>query len=124
MNLKILLVDDQQTVIAVEKMLLKELGVEFLVARNGKEALEQAKAHQPNLIVLDIMMPEMDGIEACQILKSDDDTKDIPVVMVTTKGNPEKVEAAFQAGCNDFITKPIKKVEFMEKIKMHLNGSK
>ena len=122
MSTKILLVDDQQTVLQVEQMMLKETGASIVIARNGIQALEVARTERPDLIVLDIMMPEMDGIETCQNLKSNPETLKIPVVMVTTKGNPEKVEEAFRAGCNDFVTKPINKVVFLDKIRSCLNG--
>ena len=114
---KILLVDDSETVIMFEKLMLRETGAEIGVARNGLEGLKMASSFCPDLIILDIMMPELDGIETCRRLKSDPTTKEIPVVMVTTKGNPEKVEEAYLAGCNDFVTKPVDKVELLSKVK-------
>jgi CheY-like chemotaxis protein len=73
-----------------------------------------------DLILLDIIMPEMDGIEMCRKIKGDPTTKEIPIIMVTTKGEPDKVEQAFLAGCDDYVTKPIDKVELIDKVKKYL----
>lgn len=117
---KILLVDDTETVLMFEKMMLKSTGHNVETAPNGKKALELVGRSRPDLILLDIMMPELNGIETCRRLKADITTKDIPVVMVTTKGEPHMVEQAFQAGCNDYITKPVDKMELLGKVKTYL----
>jgi len=65
-------------------------------------------------------MPELDGIEVCRLVKSDPETRDIPVIIVTTKGDSERISAAFAAGCNDYVTKPINKLELVTKIKNHI----
>lgn len=120
MSKTILLVDDTQTVIMTERMMLSELGFTIHTAKNGVEALKLAATIKPDLVLLDIVMPEMDGIETCRRLKEDPTTRGIPVVMVTTKGEPDKVEEAFLAGCNDYITKPIDKLELVAKVKAHM----
>jgi len=112
---KILLVDDSETVLMFERMMLKELDAEFLTAKNGQEALEIAAKEKPDLIILDIMMPLLDGIETCRKMRANPETKLTPIIIVTTKGNPEKVEEAYVAGCNDFVTKPVDKMELLEK---------
>ena len=114
------LVDDTDTVLLFEKTMLRELPVEVRTARNGREALDAVAAARPDVILLDIMMPEMDGIEVCRRLKEGADTADIPIVMVTTKGEPEMIERAFQAGCDDYITKPIDKIELLSKVKVFI----
>jgi CheY-like chemotaxis protein len=100
----------------VEKMMLAGRGYTIDIATNGVEGLEKAKTNRPDLVLADIMMPEMDGIEMCRRIKSDPELSDIPVVMVTTKGEPEKVEQAFLAGCSDYLTKPIDKLELVKKV--------
>lgn len=117
---KILLVDDTETVLMFEKMMLKSTGHSIQTASNGRKAIEMVEKSPPDLILLDIMMPELNGIETCRQLKADRLTKDIPIVMVTTKGEPHMVEEAFKAGCNDFITKPVDKIELLGKVKTYL----
>ena len=120
MNKTILLVDDTETVLFFEKTMLKGKGFGIRTAKNGKLALDEVKKEKPDLIFLDIMMPEIDGIETCRRLKEDPETSQIPVVMVTTKGEREMVEKAFQAGCNDYITKPVDRMELLSKVSAYL----
>jgi len=120
MNKRVLLVDDSETVIQFEKLILRGMGFDISVAKNGRLALEQVAAQPPDLILLDIMMPEMDGVETLRHLKENSDSKSIPVIMVTTKGDPEMVERATEAGCDDYITKPVDKIELLEKVRKHL----
>ena len=116
MQKRVLLVDDTETVLLFEKTMLQSAGFELRVARNGNQALAEVKKAKPHLILLDIVMPELDGIETCRRLKSDPETQQIPVVMVTTKGEPDMLERAFQAGCDDYITKPLNKIELLSKV--------
>jgi CheY-like chemotaxis protein len=115
MKKRILIVDDTETVLMFEKMMLAG-EYDVRVAKTGKEALRSVAESRPDIILLDIVMPEMDGISTCRQLKNDVATKDIPVIIVTTKGETEKVEAAFTAGCNDYLTKPINRLNLLEKI--------
>jgi CheY-like chemotaxis protein len=112
----VLLVDDTETVLMFERTMLRGTGFELRIARNGHQALAEVRKARPDLILLDIMMPELDGIETCRRLKGDPETQQIPVVMVTTKGEPGMVEKAFQAGCDDYITKPLDKLELLSKV--------
>ena len=116
MSKKVLLVDDTETVLLFEKTMLRGVGYQLETARNGRLALEAVAKNPPDLILLDIMMPELDGVSTCRELKNDPATKHIPVVMVTTKGEPEMVERAFEAGCDDYITKPLDKLELLSKV--------
>lgn len=118
----ILLVDDTETVLLFEKMMLRGSGLNLRTAKNGKKALEEVAKSRPDLILLDIMMPELNGIQVCEKLKSDPETKDIPIVMVTTKGEPEMVEKAFKAGCDDYITKPLDKMELLSKVNTYIGS--
>jgi CheY-like chemotaxis protein len=123
MGSKVLIVDDTETMRLYEQMLLSGQGYELELAEDGVRALEKIKVHNPDLVLLDIMMPEMDGIECCQRIKSDDATRDIKVVMVTTKSEYQKVKEAFAAGCDDYVTKPIDRVELLSKLKELLKFS-
>jgi CheY-like chemotaxis protein len=116
----ILLVDDSETVLLFERTMLRGIGVELTTASNGAKALEAVQANRPDLILLDIMMPELDGVETCRRLKADALTAGIPIVIVTTKGEAAMMERAFQAGCDDFITKPLDKLELLAKVRTYL----
>ena len=115
MSKKVLVVDDTETIRRYEEMILSREGYDVEMAADGIEALAKIRAHQPDVVFLDIMMPRMDGIECCRQIKTDDATKEIKVVMVTTKSEYEKVKEAFEAGCDDYITKPIDRNELITK---------
>lgn len=114
---RILIVDDTETMRLYEHMLLSGQGYDLDMASDGVEAIEKITARKPDLVLLDIMMPRMNGIECCRQIKATEDTKDIKVVMVTTKSEYEKVKEAFAAGCDDYVTKPINRVELLAKMK-------
>lgn len=116
----VLLVDDMETVLLFEKTMLKGSGINLRTAKNGALALKAVAESPPDLILLDVMMPELDGIETCRRIKQDEKTRHIPIVMVTTKGEPEMVQRAIDAGCNDFITKPLDKTELLSKVRAYL----
>lgn len=111
-----LLVDDTDTILLFLKTLLAGQGFDFLTAKNGEEAVAKARQERPDLILLDVFMPVMDGIEACRVLKGDPTLKDIPVVVVTARSEAENVEKCFDAGCDDYVFKPIRKLELLDKI--------
>ena len=119
---KVLLVDDVNLILELEKAFLKGLPVDILVARNGAEALAIVKREAPDLIYLDLNMPVMDGPACCRALKSDPETKGIPVIMVTTAGRDEDQLLCRSAGCDDFVTKPINNKLFLEKGRACLAG--
>ena len=109
-NSKILIVDDDKSYIDI---LLKFLGNSYdvRIALNGKGALYNVQTQPPDLILLDIMMPEMDGFEVCSILKKKDKTKDIPIIFLTAANDIEKKQKAFESGAVDYITKPFNILE-------------
>ena len=113
---KILLVDDTDTILLFLKTLLAVNDFEFLTAKNGAEAVEKARRERPDLVLLDIFMPVMDGIEACRVMKGDPELKDIPVVIVTARSEAENVERCLDAGCDDYVFKPVRKLELLDKI--------
>lgn len=120
---KILLVDDTDTILLFLKTLLAGQDFDFLTAKNGAEAIERARRERPDLVLLDILMPVMDGIEACRIMKGDPELKGIPVVIVTARSEPENVERCLDAGCDDYVFKPIRKLELLDKINRLLGRS-
>jgi DNA-binding response OmpR family regulator len=117
---KILLVDDSATTLFMEKMLLDRGPFELITANNGEEAVRKALAEHPDLILLDVVMPRMDGFQACRALRADEDTARIPIIMVTTRGDESHMETGFAAGCNDYVTKPIDATELLSKIRSFL----
>lgn len=120
----VLIVDDVMDNLAVLHDALDESGYAVLVASNGKVAIERAQAAQPNIILLDAMMPEMDGFEVCRQLKLNAKTSHIPVIFMTGLTESEHVVAAFQAGGTDYVTKPIRTNEVLARISAHLKTSR
>ncbi len=116
MTNKILIVDDTETMRLTEQMMLKDEDCTIEIAINGIEALDKIKKNKPDLVLMDIMMPLMDGIECCRQIKADSMTNDIKVVMVTTRSEYARVKEAFAAGCDDYINKPINKEELLTKV--------
>jgi len=104
---KILIVDDEERNLKLLGVILSSYGYAFETAKNGIEALEKAQSYNPDLILLDIMMPEMDGYETCRRLKENPETQRIPVVMVTALADREAKIKGLEAGANDFLTKPV-----------------
>ena len=113
---KVLLVDDSNTVLMMEKMILAKGPFEVVTARDGAEGVAKAKSEQPDAILLDVMMPNLDGLSACAAIRSDPATAHIPIVMVTTRGEETNIETAFRNGCTDYITKPINGLELLTKL--------
>lgn len=114
---RILLVDDSNTALMVERTILARGDYDVLVARDGDDAVRVAAAEQPDLILMDMMMPRMNGVDAVRLLRDRDQTRDIPVIMVTTRGEEDRIEAGYAAGCNDYVTKPINSLELLAKIR-------
>ena len=116
----ILIVDDTTKNIQVLGNMLYSKGYNISVATSGKEALESVKAKTPDLILLDIQMPEMDGFEVCKNLKSDPSTKEIPVIFLTAVTEPEKIVHGFELGAVDYITKPLNPAELFMRVATHI----
>ena len=117
---KILLVDDSSTALMIEKMLLSKASYDTITARDGQEAVTTATRELPDLILMDIVMPNMTGLEACRALRAQESTKMIPIILVTTRGENESVETGFASGCNDYVTKPINGLELLTKLRDQL----
>jgi len=114
---KILVVDDIPVNIQLLQTYLSSIGYETIVGHNGEEALHQVKEQKPDLILLDVMMPKLDGFQTCKLLKSNDETKYIPVIMVTALNEIEDKIKGIEAGADDFITKPFNKLELLARVK-------
>jgi CheY-like chemotaxis protein len=115
-NEKILLVDDEPDLVTTVQFFLESNEYQVVTAANGEEAIQKTVAEKPDLILMDIMMPKMDGLTACRILKSNENTKNIPIIMVTAKGNREDVAQAARAKANSYIMKPFNLITLVDKI--------
>ena len=105
-NEHILVVDDEEDILELVRYNLKREGYLVLCSKSGEEALDMAQSEQPDLIVLDLMLPGVDGLEVTKALKSSDQTKDIPIVMLTAKGEEPDIVAGLELGADDYVTKP------------------
>ena len=114
---KILLVDDEPDILEILSYPLKNEGFQVHTANNGLEAIKLAKDIQPNLIVLDVMMPEMDGIEACEIIRKDPKISNTLITFLSARGEDYSKIAGLNAGADDYITKPIKPKVLVSKVK-------
>jgi len=118
---KILLVDDNSQNLELLEAYMEELpGVTTAVARNGEDAMAKVAADPPDLILLDVMMPRMSGFQVCQRLKSDPATRDIAIIMVTALHEVSDVERAVEAGTDDFLSKPVNRVDLLNRVKTQL----
>ena len=116
----ILLVDDSNTALMIEQMLLSSTPYRIQTARDGQEAVAKATAEPPDLILMDVVMPNMTGLEACRALRAQPSTRAIPIILVTTRGESTSVEAGYESGCNDYVTKPINRLELLSKLRDQL----
>ncbi len=121
---KILVVDDDDQSIFLLQHLFKKYPYEIAVAHSGDNALSKAREFEPDLILLDILMPEIDGLEVCRKLKSDGTLKSIPVIFITSIDNTDQLVKGFDAGAVDYITKPFNKHELRARVRTHLELKK
>ncbi len=120
---KILIVDDVLMNLQITAQILKEEGYKFSLAQDGKSALNLLENETPDLILLDIMMPEMDGLEVCRIIKKDERLKEIPVIFITAFNQSDDLVEGFKAGGVDYISKPFNRDELLMRVKTHLELS-
>jgi two-component system, OmpR family, alkaline phosphatase synthesis response regulator PhoP len=113
----ILVVDDEQDLLDLIEYNLKKEGYKVLKAENGQQGIEMAKEHHPNLVLLDIMMPKMDGIQVCEKMRANPDLKSIPVIFLTARSDEKTEVEGLDIGADDFITKPISTTKLLSRIK-------
>ena len=113
---KILVVDDEIYIVHILDFSLGMEGYEVVTALDGEQALDKARTERPDLIVLDIMMPKLDGYETCKVLKSREETRDIPVILLSAKGRNVDQKTGFEVGADDYITKPFSPRKLVERI--------
>lgn len=120
---KILVIDDLPENIFILQDRLTQEGYEVITAHGGTEGLEKAYSNLPNLILLDVMMPDMNGFDVCNTLVNDDRTKHIPIILVTAKAAAEDIKAGLESGAFDYIKKPFNRVELMARVQSALKLS-
>jgi two-component system alkaline phosphatase synthesis response regulator PhoP len=118
---KILIVDDSKFARAIIVNGLKKEGFETIEAENGQEAIDIAKIEKPNLVIMDVVMPVLNGIEATKILKNLEETKKIPILILTGQNTKEEILEGFNAGADEYLCKPFKFNELLSTIKTLLN---
>ena len=123
-DIKILLVDDEPDILEIVGYNLSNEGYQVITAENGVEAVKKAKKERPQLIILDVMMPEMDGIEACENIRKHPELKDVVITFLTARGEDYSQVAGVDAGADDYITKPIKPKVLVSKVKALLRRFK
>lgn len=119
-NTHILVVDDNKENLKVVSNYLKDKGYKIALALDGKNALNILETNKIDLILLDIMMPEMDGFEVCEIIKSNDKTEEIPIIFLTARTETDDIVKGFQLGGVDYITKPFRKEELYARVNNHV----
>lgn len=123
-DIKILLVDDEQDILEIVGYNLTQEGYQISTASNGKEAIQKAKKELPHLIIMDVMMPEMDGMEACENIRKMPELSNVIITFLTARSEDYSQVAGFDAGADDYITKPIKPKLLVSKVKALLRRLK
>ncbi len=118
---KILVVDDEVDLVETVRFPLEMEGFDVLVSYNGEDALNQARKENPDLIILDLMLPKLDGYKVCRLLKFDERYKHIPILMLTAKTQEKDKILGKETGADEYITKPFEMDYLMEKVKAYLS---
>ena len=117
---KILIVDDSLTSRTLNRILTKRAGYEVVSAQNGKEALKLVGSETPDLILMDVMMPGMDGLEVCRLLRKQEKTAAIPIVLLTFQVGDESVRDGYESGCTAYLKKPVEEAELLGTLQRYL----
>lgn len=117
----VLIVDDNPNNLKIIALILRSFNYKIVIATNGEQAIEMVEKTLPDIILLDVMMPKIDGFETCKIIKSKDEYKDIPIIFITALNDTESLVKGFKAGGVDYITKPFNKDELISRVKTHLD---
>ena len=119
---RILLVDDEPDIVETVAFMLQTRNYSVSVASGGLEGMKKAKSEHPDLVLLDIMMPDVDGYDVCMRLKSDEETKHIPIIMLTAKGESHAVLKSHRLGADDYVVKPFSLPTLLSKLKKFLDN--
>lgn len=121
-KIRILLIDDHQTVFRLLEAIVRIKGYTLLYADSGQQGIVKAREEKPDLILLDVMMPDLDGFKVCQYLKDNAETKDIPVMFLTARGAEDDLDRGRRAGAEGFMTKPFQTIDVLNQIERILSG--
>jgi CheY-like chemotaxis protein len=121
MPYRILVVDDEPTLVRLMEFILAKQGHTMLVANNGEEALEKARSERPDLILLDIMMPRIDGYDVARTIRADPQIRETPIIMLSAKAHDEDIEKGMEVGVNEYITKPFAPDRLVEVVNDYLS---
>jgi len=114
---RVLLVDDSSTTLVLERLILSHSGYELQTAKDGVEALEKGFAQPPDLVLLDLVLPRVDGLEVCRRLRADARTRETRIILVSARSESAMRERGFEYGCDDFLSKPINSQELLTKVR-------
>jgi CheY-like chemotaxis protein len=118
---KILLVDDSATSRLMHRILISQkTGYEVVCAKDGAEALQVIASESPDLILMDVMMPVMDGLEVCRRIRQNERTRGVPVILLTFKTAPDSVKIGFESGCNEYLKKPVEESQLLHVLRSYL----
>ena len=118
----VLLVDDDPVILKLLQVNFEMEGFNVSTANDGVEGLEKARAERPDIVLLDIMMPRMDGLQVTKALKGDPETKDIPIILLSAKAQASDIQAGKDIGADDYLTKPFDPLELLERVNELLEG--
>jgi DNA-binding response OmpR family regulator len=118
---KILIVDDSPTAILWQRLILEDEAYDILVASVGEECVRVAMAERPDLVLLDVVMPRMNGFEALRQLRAEAALRGLPILMVTTRSEMQHVMEGYESGANEYITKPVDRAELLTKVRSYLH---
>ena len=118
----VLVVDDEPNIVLSFEFLLKQVGYDVRVARDGEQALASIAEHKPGLVLLDVMMPKRDGYDVCQTIRANPDWSDIRIIMLTARGRDVDREKGLALGADEYITKPFSTREVVEKVRQFLGA--
>ncbi len=118
---RVLVVDDSATAVLWQRLILERESYEVITAANGAEAVRRTITDRPDLVLLDVVMPEMDGITACRAIRASDADPSLPILMVTTRGDASAMLSAYECGCNEYILKPIDGTELLTQVRSDLD---
>jgi DNA-binding response OmpR family regulator len=113
---KVLVVDDDPVIVRLLEVNFEMEGFEVVSGVDGMDGIEQARKHQPDVVVSDVMMPKLNGLELCIALKTDDATKHIPVVLLSAKAQVSDIRAGLDAGADDYVTKPFEPLDLIDRV--------